>query len=143
MNINDIQSVIIDQMEYTLHSKVEPKRVEIDAKLHRFESKIIKSERMKQYGHLMSVDEICKGLGAEYAWDEQNATLVLKYRGITLELVAGSRTAIVNGQETPLKEYEGVYMQNGELSISPYLLENYFDIEYSLQYATNMWIVTP
>ncbi|AJS58616.1 copper amine oxidase N-terminal domain-containing protein [Paenibacillus sp. IHBB 10380] len=145
MNLNDIQSVIIDNMEYTLNKKVEPKPVVIDEKLHRFESRIIEFERTEKDGPLMSVDDICKGLGAEYSWDSKNATLVFTYRGTTLELTAGSSTAIVNGQEIPLKErdYEGVNMQNGELSIPPYLLEDYFDVDYTLKYSTSMWIITP
>ncbi|WP_152393126.1 stalk domain-containing protein [Paenibacillus guangzhouensis] len=143
INIDDIQSVIIDQMEYPLHRKVEPKPVVIDGKLHRFTSRIIKHEKSEKYGPLMSVDEVSKGLGAEYSWDQQNAKLIFTYRGTTLELVAGGNKAIVNGQETPLQDFEGVYMQNGELSLSPNLLEKYFDIEYSLQYATKMWIVSP
>ncbi|OPA73065.1 hypothetical protein BVG16_30845 [Paenibacillus selenitireducens] len=145
MDLNDIQSVIIDNMEYTLNKKVEPKPVVIDEKLHRFESRIIEFERTEKDGPLMSVDDICKGLGAEYSWDNQNAKLVLTYRGTTLELTAGSSTAIVNGQEIPLKErdYEGVNMQNGELSIPPYLIEDYFDVDYTLKYSTSMWIISP
>jgi len=143
MNINDIQSVIIDQMEYTLHSKVEAKPVVIDEKLHRFASRIIKNERTKKYGPLMSVEDISKGLGAEYSWDNQNAKLVFTFRGTTLELTAGGNTALVNGRETPLEEFEAVYMQNGELSISPNLLEKYFDVDYSLQYDTKMWMIAP
>jgi len=115
----------------------------VDEKLHRFTSRIIKNERTEKYGPLMSLDDISKRLGAEYTWDDQNAKLVFTYRGTTLEVTAGGNTAFVNGQETPLKEFEGVFMQNGELSISPYLLENYFDIEYSLQYTTKMWIISP
>ncbi|TCZ80772.1 hypothetical protein E0485_00295 [Paenibacillus albiflavus] len=141
MNLNDIQSVIIENMEYSLNKKVEPKPIVIDEKLHHFESRII--ERTGKDGPLMSVDDFCKGLGAEYSWDNQNTKLVLTYRGTTLELIAGSSTAIVNGQEIPLRDNEGVYMQNGELSITPYLLENHFNIDYSLKYATSMWIITP
>jgi len=50
---------------------------------------------------------------------------------------------LVNGRETPLEEFEAVYMQNGELSISPNLLEKYFDVDYSLQYDTKMWMIAP
>jgi len=142
MNLNDIQSVIIDHMEYPLNKKVEPKSVVIDEKLHHFESRII--ERTGKNGPLMSVDDISKGLGAEYSWDEQNARLVFTYRGTTLELTAGSSKAIVNGQEIQLEDYVGsVYMQSGKLCITPYVLENYFDVDFTLKYATRMWIIIP
>jgi len=92
----------------------------------------------------MSVDDISKGLGAEYSWDEQNARLVFTYRGTTLELTAGSSKAIVNGQEIQLEDYVGsVYMQSGKLCITPYVLENYFDVDFTLKYATRMWIIIP
>ena len=48
------------------------------------------------------VEALCRGLGAEYTWDEDTQTATAAYRDVTVEMTVGSNQVLVNGEPKEL-----------------------------------------
>ena len=48
------------------------------------------------------VEALCRGLGAEYIWDEDTQTATATYRDVTIQMTVGSSQVLVNGKPVEL-----------------------------------------
>ena len=48
------------------------------------------------------VEALCRGLGAEYIWDEDTQTATATYRDVTIQMIVGSSQVLVNGKPVEL-----------------------------------------
>ena len=80
------------------------------------------------------VEALCRGLGAEYIWDEDTQTATATYRDVTIQMTVGSSQVLVNGEPMGLtgemwdEERQEVVevpmpvrMENGKLVAPTYL----------------------
>ncbi len=130
-DVSEVEAIIFGDMEFPLDGS-EPSLAEEDERLYPF---YVPKYR---YGWFYTdVEALCRGLGAEYAWDADTQTATATYRDVTIQMTVGSSQVLVNGEpmeltgsvwneeiqdgvETPLP----IRMENGALIAPTYLFSN-------------------
>ena len=130
-DVEEVESIIFGDTVFPLDGS-EPSLAEEDERLYPF---YVPKYR---YGWFYTdVEALCRGLGAEYAWDADTQTATATYRDVTIQMTVGSSQVLVNGEpmeltgsvwneelqdgvETPLP----IRMENGALIAPTYLFSN-------------------
>ena len=130
-DVEEVESIIFGDTVFPLDGS-EPSLAEEDERLYPF---YVPKYR---YGLFYTdVEALCRGLGAEYAWDADTQTATATYRDVTIQMTVGSSQVLVNGEpmeltgsvwneelqdgvETPLP----IRMENGALIAPTYLFSN-------------------
>ena len=130
-DVGEVESIIFGDTVFPLDGS-EPSLAEEDERLYPF---YVPKYR---YGLFYTdVEALCRGLGAEYAWDADTQTATATYRDVTIQMTVGSSQVLVNGEpmeltgsvwneelqdgvETPLP----IRMENGALIVPTYLFSN-------------------
>ena len=130
-DVEEVESIIFGDTVFPLDGS-EPSLAEEDERLYPF---YVPKYR---YGLFYTdVEALCRGLGAEYAWDADTQTATAAYRDVTIQMTVGSSQVLVNGEpmeltgsvwneelqdgvETPLP----IRMENGALIAPTYLFSN-------------------
>ena len=130
-DVQEVESNIFGDTVFPLDGS-EPSLAEEDERLYPF---YVPKYR---YGLFYTdVEALCRGLGAEYAWDADTQTATATYRDVTIQMTVGSSQVLVNGEpmeltgsvwneelqdgvETPLP----IRMENGALIAPTYLFSN-------------------
>ena len=130
-DVGEVESIIFGDTVFPLDGS-EPSLAEEDERLYPF---YVPKYR---YGWFYTdVEALCRGLGAEYAWDADTQTATATYRDVTIQMTVGSSQVLVNGEpmeltgsvwneeiqdgvETPLP----IRMENGALIAPTYLFSN-------------------
>lgn len=111
-DLDGIVSVIVFDMEYPLDGS-QPTPVEHDPALDPFTVK--RMERLEEGGGFsIPVRDLTEGLGGTCVWDAAAGEMTCVYRGVTIVLRAGSKTALVDGETVAL--HQAPALQNGSLA---------------------------
>ena len=84
------------------------------------------------------MEQLGKELGRETSWSPETNSAAGAYRGVTLRLTAGSKTAESGGTPTPIQEYTRSYqaIQNGNtIAVYPCIFETAWQIDLSRDYV--------
>ena len=97
LDLSQVASVIYGYTEFPTDGSA-PRPAQLDARLYPFRTEIIPEPF---YGtarsYIADAAVLCRGLGADCSWDPVSRSLTAVYRGTTLELTAGSSTALIDG----------------------------------------------
>ena len=101
MDLSQLSAVVFDGTAYPLDGG-EPYPVEVPSSLLPFRLPLM--DRLSEdAGYSLSVQALCRALGASCVWDEDARTAVCTYRDTTISLTVGASTALVDGQEVALQ----------------------------------------
>ena len=101
LDLSWLSAVVFDGTAYPLDGG-EPYPVEVPSSLLPFRLPLM--DRLSEdAGYSLSVQALCRALGASCVWDEDARTAVCTYRDTTISLTVGAGTALVDGQEVALQ----------------------------------------
>ena len=131
--------MIVGEMEFPMDGS-DPEEVQVDEALFPFyvEAMDCQDTQGNPGSYVSSMEELCEKLGADYSWDLETKTATGVYRGVALQLTAGSGTAEINGTSTPIQEYSRSYLaiQNGDtIAAHPCIFEAAWQIDLSQDYV--------
>ena len=113
LDLSQLSAVVFDGTAYPLDGGA-AYGVEVDPRLYPFQLPLM--DRLSEdSGLALPLEALYEALGASYTWDGEAQTAVCSYRGVTLELTVGSRTALVNGVPVALEDAPA--LQNGILAV--------------------------
>ena len=113
LDLSQLSAVVFDGTAYPLDGGA-AYGVEVDPRLYPFQLPLM--DRLSEdSGLALPLEALYEALGASYTWDGEAQTAVCSYRGVTLELTVGSRTALVNG--VPVALEDAPTLQNGILAV--------------------------
>lgn len=97
LDLSQVASVIYGYTEFPTDGSA-PRPAQLDARLYPFRTEIIPEPfHGTARSYIADAASLCRGLGADFSWDPVSRSLTAVYRGTTLELTAGSVTALING----------------------------------------------
>lgn len=110
----DFESVIVEGVEYFFDSSQKIRAAAIDSSMQSFEFEPL----VKDGVIVVPIEEMCKRLNADLAWDKKTGKAVIRYRGLTLHLTVGSSEILRNGKvlklPDPVEVYQGKLICNAE-----------------------------
>lgn len=112
LDLSQVDAVVFNGMAYPLDGG-RPEPVEIDPALYPFQIPLM-GRLPEGGGYSVPVRALCEGLGGDCVWNNEAQTAAMTYRGVTIVLTPGSKTALVDGQPVELDEAPGV--QDGKLA---------------------------
>lgn len=82
-------------------------------------------------------------------WDNEAQTAAMTYRGVTIVLTPGSKTALVDGQ--PVEIYDAPFIQDGKLAAEYQIFTDTWQVNMSAAYEDRntedaqqaAWLVIP
>ena len=99
-------------------------------------------------GYALPVRALVEGLGGVCVWDNVTSTATLTYRGVTISLTLGSKTALVDGKTVELLEAPGA--EGGKLTSGYHVFLDHWGIDLFAPMDTTQegkpricWIVIP
>ena len=96
-DVNEVESVIFGDTEFPLDGS-EPTLAKEDERFYPF----YVSYYDEDGPWYTDVEALCRGLGAEYIWDEDTQTATATYRDVTIQMTVGSNRVLVNGEPLEL-----------------------------------------
>ena len=97
LDLSQVASVIYGYTEFPTDGSA-PRPAQLDARLYPFRTAIIPEPfHGTARSYIADAAVLCRGLGADCSWDPVSRSLTAVYRGTTLELTAGSSTALIDG----------------------------------------------
>ena len=97
LDLSQVASVIYGYTEFPTDGSA-PFPAQLDARLYPFRTEIIPEPfHGTARSYIADAASLCRGLGADFSWDPVSRSLTAVYRGVTLELTAGSSTALIDG----------------------------------------------
>ena len=130
VELSQLDAVIFDGMAYPLDGG-RPEPVEIDPALYPFQIPLM-GRLSEGGGYSVPVRALCEGLGVECIWDNEAQTATMTYRGVTIVLTWGSKTALVDGQPVEMRDAAGV--QGGSLVADCQIFIDAWQIDMSAAY---------
>ncbi len=128
-----LSSIIVDGAEYSLADGAYLGKPQIPAELKPFIVNAYQGEQGENsYG--MPLDEIAAHVGADWQFDAATGQAVMTYRGATVKLTSGQKTAMINGWEEKLPEFQETPRidANGHFILYSYQILDLFDIAYEI-----------
>ena len=156
VDLNQVQSIIYGYTEFPVDGS-QPFPADLDAHLYPFFCTIFPTQ---DGVWRVSLEELCRGLGAEYRREEEVQTATAVYRGTTVQVTAGSVHALVDGESVDLTytaldengtEFVNtlpVTLENGNLIVAASVLLDAWDISMGTiwdegHYTLEGLVVTP
>ncbi len=97
LDLSQVASVIYGYTEFPTDGSA-PFPAHLDPHLYPFKTEILPEPfHGTARSYIADAASLCRGLGADFSWDLVSRSLSAVYRGTTLELTAGSVTALING----------------------------------------------
>ncbi len=97
LDLSQVASVIYGYTEFPTDGSA-PFPAHLDPHLYPFKTEILPEPfHGTARSYIADAASLCRGLGADFSWDPVSRSLTAVYRGTTLELTAGSVTALING----------------------------------------------
>lgn len=97
LDLSQVASVIYGYTEFPTDGSA-PRPAQLDARLYPFRTEIIPEPfHGTARSYIADAAVLCRGLGADCSWDPVSRSLTAVYHGTTLELTAGSSTALIDG----------------------------------------------
>lgn len=96
-DVSEVEAIIFGDTEFPLDSS-EPTLADESERFYPFYV-----PRYDENGPWCTdVEALCRGLGAEYIWDEDTQTATATYRDVTIQMTVGSSQVFVNGEPVEL-----------------------------------------
>lgn len=133
LDLSQLDAVVFNGMAYPLDGG-RPEPVEVDPALYPFQIPLM-GRLPEGGGYSVPVRALCEGLGVNCVWDNEAQTAAMTYRGITIVLTPGSKTALVDGQ--PVEMDEAPAVQGGKLTADSQIFEDTWQLVMSVIY--NSW----
>ena len=114
-DLSQISGVVVWGREYPLDGGAS-RAVEVDPNLLPFEVPAV-DPQLSGIGCALPVRALSEGLGASCQWDGGTHTASVTYRGVTVSLTWGSKTALVDGR--PVELEVPVFLVDGEGRVHP------------------------
>lgn len=106
VDLDQVESIIFGYTEFPVDGSPS-KPADLDPKLYPFVLSYPASQDMDQlFENKVSLRLLCRGLGADYKWNEKTQTATATYRGVTVKATVGSTTVYVDGQPVEIREKE-------------------------------------
>ncbi len=144
-DLSQISGVVVWGREYPLDGGAS-RAVEVEPNLLPFEAPAV-DPQLSGIGYALPVRALSEGLGAACRWDGGTHTAAMTYRGVTISLTWGSKTALVDGR--PVELEAPVFLVDGEGRVHPTpdgtVSSGTLCVEYSsdLLEAWSLWATLP
>ncbi len=99
-DLDRIAAIIAFDVEYPLDGS-KPHAVEHDAALDPVT--VTRGERVEGHGYTITVRELTEKLGGKCVWNAESGETTCTYRGVSIVLRAGEKTAMVDGQPVEMR----------------------------------------
>jgi len=142
LDLRQVESIILGDMAFPLDGS-RPRRMEAERNLYPFETGLLPYtcggvDSGGETDYLASLEDLCRGLGADYHWDGRTKTAAASYLGTTISLTADSSTALVDGR--PVEMRTSFLDEAGETIYVPLpAVENEGSLAASISFFTGVW----